>query len=87
MPLLLTPAAGPPDLQDRLAGLRRRWRRAVAVRGVCVVAVLSGLLWAIAALSVFLFVRRDHPRLLLRAVFFGLSPSSQSAGSSLPSSS
>jgi hypothetical protein len=35
MPLLLTPAAGPPDLRDRLVGLRRRWRRALVVRGLC----------------------------------------------------
>src|SRR4051812_4575879 len=45
MPLLLTPAASPPDLRDRLAGLRRRWRRAVLVRGACT--VIAGALGAV----------------------------------------
>jgi hypothetical protein len=51
MPLLLAPAVAPPDLRDRLADLRRRWRRLVLVRAVCLgvaaalaVAVVLGLL-------------------------------------------
>jgi hypothetical protein len=35
MPLLLAPATAPPDLRDRLADLRRRWRGQVLVRGIC----------------------------------------------------
>src|SRR5207245_8918571 len=50
LPLLLTPAAGPPDLRDRLAGLRRRWRRAVVVRGGCTLIAAALGAWAVGGL-------------------------------------
>lgn len=36
MPLLLAPKRELPELQDRLSGLRRRWRRLIIFRGTCI---------------------------------------------------
>jgi hypothetical protein len=64
MPLLLTPAAGPADLRDRLADLRRRWRRHLLLYGAGVVG--AGAVGAAIALG--LLDRAVHLPALVRAV-------------------
>src|SRR5947209_6445971 len=69
MPLLLAPAAAPPDLRDRLADLRRRWRRLVLVQ-----AVGLGVAAALAAVvGLGLLDRAVHlPALIRAAALVGL---------------
>jgi hypothetical protein len=69
MPLLLAPTTAPPDLRDRLADLRRRWRLLVVVRGVGgVVAIILAAVVGVGLL--------DHtillPALVRAAVLVGL---------------
>ncbi|HEY1378937.1 MAG TPA: hypothetical protein VGF55_19200, partial [Gemmataceae bacterium] len=69
MPLLLAPATEPPDLRDRLADLRRRWRRLVLVR-----AALAAVAVALAAaVGLGLLDRATHlPALVRAAALVGL---------------
>ena len=69
MPLLLAPAADPLDLRERLDALRRRWRRAVLVRGVCTLA--AGALGA-AVIVGLLDYALNAPALVRAAVLVGL---------------
>ena len=69
MPLLLAPATAPPDLRSRLADLRRRWRRLVLTRGICMVL-------AVVLLSVIFLGSLDYaihlPALVRAVVLVGL---------------
>src|SRR5262245_28972022 len=64
MPLLLAPADTPPGLRDRLADLRRRWRRLVLLGGLFATAAVGlGV-----AVGVGLLDRAIHLPALIRAI-------------------
>ncbi len=64
MPLLLAPAADPPDLRTRLVGLRRRWRRLLLLSAAAAVAAAA----AGAAVALGLLDAAVHLPALVRAL-------------------